>query len=46
MNAIRERQRARFYIRKKGTKMQNCFIHKNPDTWQKERQFPSRFIYK
>ena len=43
MNAIIERQRARFYIRKSKKKLPNVFIRKDPDTFQKARQLPSRF---
>ena len=43
MTAIIERQRARFYIQKKQNKFPTVFIYKNPDTFQKARQFPLRF---
>ena len=42
MTAIGERQRARLYPQK-AKKMPNIFIYKNPDTFQKARQFPLRF---
>ena len=34
------------YIRKKQIQLRNVFIYKKPDTFQKVRQFPLRFIYK
>ena len=40
-----ERQRECFYIHKKQKKLWNVFIYKNPDTFQKARQFPLRFLY-
>ena len=42
MTAIIERQRACLYTQKT-KKMPNVFIYKNPDTFQKARQFPLRF---
>ena len=42
MNAIIERQSARFYIQK-AKKLLKVFVYKNPDTFQKGRQFPLRF---
>ena len=42
MTAIIERQRARLYTQK-AKKLQNVFIYKKPDTFQKVRQFPLRF---
>ena len=42
MTAIIERQRARLYTQK-AKKLRNVFIYKNPDTFQKARQFPFRF---
>ena len=45
MTAIIERQRARLYTQK-AKMLRNIFIYKNPDTFQKARQFLLRFIYK
>ena len=42
MTAMIERQRARLYTQKQ-KKLRNVFIYKNPDTFQKARQFPLRF---
>ena len=42
MTAIIERQCARLYTQK-AKKLGNVFIYKNPDTFQKARQFPLRF---
>ena len=42
MTAISERQRALF-VYPKSKKMRNFFIYKNPDTFQKGRQFALRF---
>ena len=42
MTAIIERQRARLYTQK-AKKLQNIFIYKKPDTFQKAKQFPFRF---
>ena len=44
MTAIIERQRARFYIHKKQNKFRTVFVYKKPDTFQKTRQFPLRFL--
>ena len=45
MTAIIKRQRARLYT-KNEIKLRNIFIYKKPDTFQKARQFPLRFISK
>ena len=42
MTAIIERQRARLYPQK-AKKIARRFLYKNPDTFQKARQFPLRF---
>ena len=44
MTAIIERQRARLYTQK-AKKLLHIFIYKKPDTFQKSRQFPLRFLY-
>ena len=46
MADMSERKRARFYIPKKQKILRYVFIYKKPDTFQKARQFPLRFIYK
>ena len=43
MTAIIERQRERLYTQK-AKKLQNVFIYKKLDTFQKARQFPLRFL--
>ena len=43
MTSIIERQRACLYTQK-AKKLPNVFIDKNPDTFQKARQFPLRFF--
>ena len=43
MTGISERKCARFYIYKKQKELQNVFICKNPDTFQKAKQFPLHF---
>ena len=42
MTAIIERQSERLYTQK-AKKLQNVFIYKRPDTFQKARQSPLRF---
>ena len=43
MTAIIKRQHSRFCIHKKQNKFPNVFIYKNPDIFQKARQFSLRF---
>ena len=43
MTAVVERQRAHFNIYKKQNNCETFFVYKNPDTFQKARQFPLRF---
>ena len=38
------RKTTRMFIYKKQKKMRNVFIYKKPDTFQKARQFPLRFL--
>ena len=45
MTAIIERQRARLYTQK-AKNIAKLFYMQNPDTFQKARQFPLRFLYK
>ena len=43
MTAIIERKGARLYTQR-AKKPRNVFIYKKPDTFQKARQFPLRFL--